>query len=126
MSGQVVRYLIASAVSAVVSLLLPIVLHEGLATDPETAVAISLFTAFVLNFFVLRHYVYRSAGTVGPQLLKFAAFSVAFRLSEYLLFLFLFQVVSMNYVVALFIALAVSFVAKFFAHRLFVFTLGAR
>jgi putative flippase GtrA len=122
--GEVNRFLAVTVVSAGVTLGAPVLLHELVGMGEEIAVAVALFTAFCLNFFMARIYVFRSGGAVVPQLVRFAGASLAFRLAEYLAFLALHLWLDLFYVLAVAVVLVVSFVLKFLFYRVFVF--GAR
>jgi putative flippase GtrA len=115
------RYLVMSGMSAVLSLGLPFLLHEGFAVRPDIAVACGLAAAFVMNFFVARLFVFRKKGPVKKQLGRFALVSFAFRSGEYLAFLFLHSVLGVQYMLATASVLFLSFCLKFFVYKIFVF-----
>lgn len=115
------RYLVMSGMSAVLSLGLPFLLHEGFAVRPDIAVACGLASAFVMNFFVARFFVFRKKGPVKRQLGRFAFVSFAFRSGEYLAFLFLHSVLGIQYMIANASVLFLSFCLKFFVYKIFVF-----
>lgn len=119
--GESIRYVIASIFSASLSLSLPMFFHEGVGLSEELAVGISLTAVFVINFFILRMYVYQSKESRHKQIWKFAFSSAAFRTGEYLAFLLIYSVSSIHYIIALMLVLAPSFLAKFFVQRTFVF-----
>ena len=83
--------------------------------------AISLATVFVMNFFVIRLFVFRSNSSIVAEFYRFFTISIGFRVSEYLLFLFAFKTIGINYIFALILALGISFMGKFVVHRTFVF-----
>jgi len=118
---QLFRYLAVSGVSAALSLSLPVVFHQILGLKEETAVAASLFTVFVTNFFTIRLYAFRSRGRMGAQLVKFALSSAVFRAGEFFLFLMGFRYAGLHYMAALVIALGLSFVAKYHFQKRYVF-----
>ncbi len=118
---QPVRYLLATVLSAILSFCLPVVLHELAKITEEASVAISLGVVFLLNFVTVRVFVFRSKAQPMFQFVKFAASSVLFRFAEYLMFLAAFRSLGLHYLVALLLALTVSFVAKFFFQRAYVF-----
>lgn len=118
---QAVRYLIATTVSAGLSILLPALFHEWFSVPEERSVAISLVIVLFVNFLTLRLFVFRSTGRSLHQFLMFASSSVAFRVAEYLMFLGAFRMLGLNYIYALLLALGISFVGKFFFQRAVVF-----
>ena len=122
-AGQLLRFGMASGLSAVITLGLPIALHEGLHLDQRIAVGISQTTVLLINFITLRLFVFRSSGRVRHDAFRYAASAVMFRSLEYVSFLLLFELAGMFYVTALFATLCISTVAKFFWYR---FLFGAR
>ena len=117
---EIARFGFTSAVSAVVTLGLPILLHAGLRIDPRIAVATAFVVAFFVNFALTRWFVFRSAGSARGDFVRFAASSVVFRGLEYLAFLALYEG-GMTYYVAQVIVVGVSFVFKFIALRRLVY-----
>lgn len=120
--GEVSRYTQLAVVSAGMNLGLPVLLHEWLGMAERAAVALTLTTAFVVNFIVARSYVFKASGAFGPQVLRFAAASAGFRIAEYVAFLLLHTVFGLFYVLALGVALVTSFGVKFVFYRAYVFT----
>jgi putative flippase GtrA len=118
---QSIRYFFATILSAVLSFCVPVALHELVNISEEISVAIALVVVLVVNFATVRVLVFRSQAPPLLQFLKFAASSVLFRFAEYLMFLAAFRLLGLYYVVALFLALAVSFVSKYFFQRVYVF-----
>lgn len=121
LAGQAVRYLVATVISAILSLSFPIIFHEFMGIIEEQSVALSLCIVFIINFFVIRHYVFRSETPIFPELFKFFTTSIGFRIAEYLLFLYAFKIIGLNYILALIITLTISFSVKFVVQRSFVF-----
>jgi putative flippase GtrA len=115
------RYLLMAGVSAVMSLGIPFVLHEGLSVPPNIAVAIGLGAAFLVNFVTAKHYVFQRRGFVKTQFSRFAAVSLLFRLCEYIAFLVLHSLLGIQYMIANTLVLFTSFAMKFFVYRGFVF-----
>ncbi|HER27293.1 MAG TPA: GtrA family protein [Rhodospirillales bacterium] len=122
--GQIFRFLALTAASACLTLALPVFLHEILAVPENIAVLLSLITAFLFNFVVVRRYVFRSQGDSRAEFMRFALISAGFRFLEYVSFLILFNLLELNYVVALIIVLVTSVVFKFIVNRSFVFASG--
>jgi putative flippase GtrA len=111
-----------SGMSALLSLGVPFVLHEGFAVRPDIAVAIGLASAFVMNFIVAKLFVFRKKGPVKREVARFTLVSLAFRSSEYLAFLLLHAVFGIQYMIANATVLFISFCVKFFVYKLFVFS----
>ena len=117
-----VRYLLMSGISALLSLGIPFVLHEGFAVRPDIAVAFGLATAFVVNFVTAKLFVFRKKGSVKTQLGHYTLVSLAFRSGEYLSFLVLHSVFGVQYMIATASVLFLSFCLKFFVYKMFVFS----
>ena len=83
-------------------------------------VAIGFGTAFVVNFIMLRLFVFRHHGNTAAALGRFAGSSLVLRGAEYAGFLMLFQA-GVRYYVAQFIVVGVSFGVKFLVMRHLVF-----
>lgn len=121
--GEMLRFGLTSALSAVITLGLPVLLHETLGVDPRIAVAIAFIVSFVVNFFTTQRFVFRTRGNSGAALRRFALSSLLFRGAEYVGFLALFHL-GLPYYVAQVIVVGASFVAKFLTLRRFVFKTG--
>jgi putative flippase GtrA len=122
MVDEGLRYLVMTAISAVLSLGIPFVLHEGFAVSPNIAVAIGLTAAFVANFATAKLYVFRKNGSIASQFGRYSLVSILFRGAEYVAFLLVHDLLGMQYMVALIVVLFTSFLLKFVAYKLFVFT----
>lgn len=115
--GQIFRFGVMTAMSASVTVGLPIVLHEVFGVAPRHGAAIAFVVAFFMNFLSLRRLVFRSGGGAGRDFATFAISSLVFRGGEYLAFLFLTGTIHMQYVIALLCVLTLSAMAKFFWYR---------
>lgn len=113
---QIGRFGILTAISATVTVGLPVLLHEQLGVSPPRAAAIAFALAFVVNFVSLRRLVFSSRRGATRDLFVYAASSVFFRSAEYVAFLLLYAI-NVQYVIALVGVLAVSATAKFFWYR---------
>ena len=115
------RFGLASGLSALITLGIPVVLHELISVDEEISVAIAMAIALIVNFFVTRNFVFRSQRAVIPGMASFFVSSVVFRLLEFGAFVLLFRTLQLNYLLVLVSILTVSFVVKFFYHRFYTF-----
>ena len=115
--AQLVRFGMATGLSAIVSFGLPIALHELLNVEQKVAVGISQASVLLVNFLTLRIFVFRSSRSVRGDIVRYAASAVAFRGLEYLSFLLLFEFGGLYYITALFITLVVSTFFKFVWYR---------
>ena len=98
-------------------------LHEGLGLAEESAFAVGLGAALVLNFWACRHLIFEGAA-MGPawrQFLLFVGSSVGFRGMEYVAFLGVHTVGGMQYILASLIILLTSMLLKFIYYRKVVF-----
>ena len=116
--GKALRFAASAGLSAALSIALPILLHEGFAVGQEVAVAIGLATAYVVNIFVLKVFVFRSSGNLKSELIKFIPTNGAFRLLEYGLFLLALNVLGLDYRIAIVGTLIVTFALKFFVYNI--------
>lgn len=114
---QVRKFAIVSATSASITLGIPIFLHEILGVDEKIAVLAAFVIAYLVNFLSLRRLVFDSAGSMRADFLKFAGSTLAFRTTEYLLFLLLHEIFGIVYIIALLVILTGSTFAKFFWYR---------
>lgn len=107
----------SSGISAAFSFLLPTVLHEIFKVPIKGAVATGFAVAYVINFALLRAFVFRSTNALRQDAVRYLFVNGIFRILEYLFFIFLFDFVSMNYMLAVLLVLATSTVIKFFGYR---------
>ena len=116
-AGELFRFATMSAISALVTLGLPIFLHEMLHIGQKAAVACGQASVFSINFALIRVFVFRSSGHLGRQFLHYAGSAAVFRGLEYVAFLALFQWAGLFYVTALVITLGTSTLIKFVWYR---------
>lgn len=117
-AGELFRFAAMSAMSALVTLGLPVLLHETLHVGQKVAVACGQGSVFLLNFALIRMFVFRSGGRPGTQFLQYAGSAAAFRGLEYVAFLVLLDWAGLFYVTALVITLGTSTAIKFVWYRL--------
>ncbi len=121
-SRRFVRYVGAGAVTFGVNLGLTTLLHEIFGVHPNIAVAVSLVVVWLANFFAARHYIFESVEQdASHQALRFAVAAAFMRVAEYVLFLFFFELLSLDYRVGLTAAMGSVFVLKYFVYGTFVF-----
>ena len=114
---QLVRFAVSTVISASFTLGLPLLLHEIGGIEQKLAVAISQASALVLNFLMIRLFVFRSKNDGKRDLAYYVGSAVAFRGLEYLLFLALLQLAGLHYLAALLVTLVASTVVKFGWYR---------
>ena len=119
--NELLRYVSLSALSAFVTIVCPILLHEVAGVREEAAVGLSLVAAFILNFVMFRSFVFRSTGRAPRQFVRYLVFSLSFRVLEYLGFLLLFRVFSILYSASIVIVFVVSYVVKYICWKYVVF-----
>lgn len=118
---RVIRYGIATLISAAVSVGLPILLHEVLGLGPQVSVAIGFVTIFVVNFVNVKYFVFRKHDGSWRQLRRFVLATGGFRLLEYCAFSLLFSLFGLHYVLSLCVVLAASLALKFLVYQHFIF-----
>lgn len=115
--AQLARFGLSSVASATISLGLPALLHEVFGIEQKVAVAISQSSVLLLNFLMIRLFVFRSQGRAGRDLGYYVGSTIAFRGLEFLLFLALFELAGLYYLTALVLTLGTSTAIKFVWYR---------
>lgn len=111
---KIFRFGIMTAFSAGVNMGGSIALKELAGFSPEQAFAIALITVFVLNFYLLRYFVFYGRNQkISKQVMKYTIFAICFRGTEYIGFLIIFKLIVFDYKLAILIILVVSLVMKF-------------
>jgi len=111
------RFGVSTVVSAGMTVVLPILLHELFGTPQKVAVAISQSCALLLNFMMIRMFVFASKRAAHRDVTYYILSAVGFRGLEYLGFLTLFQAAHLYYVTALVLTLGASTLLKFVWYR---------
>jgi putative flippase GtrA len=119
--GEAVRFGGVGVLSYVLGIGVAALCHEVAGLPEKVAVAVSLITVLLTNFFLARLFIFKSAGSVHGELVRFVATSTVMRGLEYLAFLALMSVAGLGYLVAMTVAMIVSTIAKFFIYRAVVF-----
>jgi putative flippase GtrA len=119
-AGELMRFGVATGLSAMVSLGMPIALHELFHVDQKVAVAISQVSVLAINFVTIKMFVFRSRGNVRADMFRYMGSALVFRGIEYASFLLLFEVAGIFYVTALVLTLGTSTLIKFVWYR-FIF-----
>jgi putative flippase GtrA len=95
---------------------------EVLGLAERLAVAIALFSALVINFTLLRAFVFPGqSAPIGAQFAATAVTSASFRLFEYGIFLALDALAGVHYLAATACAVTISAVGKFVVYRNVIF-----
>ena len=116
------RYAVASAFSFVFVIACTAGLHELVGLSETLSPALALILAFVVNFTLLRAWVFPGQSVpVGRQMAETALASLLFRVFEYGLFLIGHLGLGIDYLVATGASVCVSALAKFFVYREIVF-----
>ena len=116
------RYAVASAFSFVFVIACTAGLHELAGLSETLSPALALALAFVVNFALLRTWVFPGqSAPVGRQMAETALASLLFRVLEYGLFLIGHLGLGIDYLVATGASVCVSALAKFFVYREIVF-----
>jgi putative flippase GtrA len=117
-----VRFGLGGLLSSGVAVGTTVILHELGSMSAPVAAAIGLASALLVNFLMLRYFIFR--GTRLPwahQLLTFLVSSGVFRGLEYLAFLLVNTLAGVHYLLALVLVLAGSFIVKFIVYDGWVF-----
>ena len=115
--GQLFRFGISTVLSAIVTLGVPVLLHEIFGVEQRLAVAISQSSALLLNFVMIRVFVFGSKRAARRDLVYYVGSAATFRGLEYLLFLGLFGLAHLFYFTALVLTLGTSTLLKFVWYR---------
>jgi putative flippase GtrA len=119
------RYAVASAFSFCMVLGLSAGFHELAGAAETLAVALAMALAFIVNFTLLRRWVFPGQTVhVGRQAVETALTSIAFRAVEYGIFLGLHLGADVDYLVATAASLCLSAAGKFAVYRGVVFNPG--
>jgi putative flippase GtrA len=119
---ETIRYAAVAAFSFCWILSVSALGAEVLGLPERLAVAIALVSALVINFTLLRVFVFPGqSAAIGPQFAVTAATSFSFRLLEYGIFLLLDALAGLNYLVATACAVIISAGGKFVVYRNVVF-----
>ncbi len=122
-----VRFAVLSGLSFGVNFFLTIFLHENLRIREEWAFALVLGLTTVMNFSLLRLFVYPGRhGRLFWQFGAFVASSLGFRILEWLLFVVCHQGLGFAYQPVIAATLLATFVIKFFYYGSVVFTRHSR
>jgi putative flippase GtrA len=120
--GDLLRYALASVFSFVLVIASTAALHELLGVSQTLAPALALGFAFVVNFTLLRTFVFpNQSAHWGRQMFETAITSVLFRVLEYSIFLGLHLGLEVDYLLATAASLCISAVGKFAVYREIVF-----
>ncbi|MFL5871520.1 MAG: GtrA family protein [Solirubrobacterales bacterium] len=116
------RYAVASAFSFFFVIGCTAGLHEIVGLSETLAPATALALAFVVNFALLRLWVFPGqSASVGRQMAETAVTSLLFRVLEYGLFLIGHLGLGVDYLVATGASVCISALGKFFVYREIVF-----
>ena len=115
---QLYRFGVSTGISLTLSFALPVSLHEYFGVAPKPAVAIGFMTAYVMNFTLVRRFVFQSERGWRGDIIRYVLTNGAFRIAEYAAFLIVSGLSKVNYAICLFAILAVSSTLKFLSYRL--------
>lgn len=120
--ASLARFAMGGVLSSSVVLGVSALVREGGFAGERVAAGIGLATSLVVNFNVMRYFVFR--GTQQPLLRQFAEFlasSGVFRGLEYVAFLLVNAVFHVHYLLALLLVLGTSFGLKFAVYDSWIF-----
>lgn len=117
------RFTVATGLCFIVNLGLTVLLTEVFRVYEEISYAVALSTVFLMNFFLMRYYIYRSSeGNLASQFVLYAGSAVAFRGIEYGCFLFIHSWMGIPYGAAIVVIQGFSAVSKFIYYKRIVFS----
>jgi putative flippase GtrA len=119
--GEVLRFCGVGVLSYGLGIALAALFHEISGLVPEVAVGLSLAILLLTNFALARAFIFRSSGRVHHELVRFGIASAAMRGAEYLAFLVLLNVLGINYLISLTVAMLLSSCGKFVLYKKLVF-----
>lgn len=120
--GETLRYAAAAVFSFVWIMSTAALGAEVVGLPERVAVAIALASALVINYTLLRLFVFPGqSARIGPQFAATAATSIGFRLLEYGIYLALDALAGLHYLPATALAVIISAGGKFVVYRNVVF-----
>ena len=123
--GAFLRFGQLSGLSFAINLGATVLLHEWLALPTTLAFAMAIVVVLMINFALMRYYVFPAEDVRRPSIIKqgvgFCASSVVFRSLEYVGFYLVHVVVGVYYVLAIAMVSGLSFVAKFVFYQRWLF-----
>ncbi len=116
------RFLVLSGLSFTLNLAVTAALHEGAGLGADASFACALATVFLVNFALMRRYVFPGGSRpLVPQLVGFGLSSLAFRGLEFAGFLLLHSVLELAYLLAAAATLSLSFATKYVYYNAWLF-----
>jgi putative flippase GtrA len=116
------RFTAATGLSFGVNLGLTAALHEWFGVAEETAFGVALAVVFLMNFAMLRWWIYgRRPGSLAWEFAGYSVSALAFRGAEYLAFLLVHTWLNVHYTAAILGIQAVSFVSKYVYYGAVIF-----
>jgi putative flippase GtrA len=119
--GEAARFIGYGLISYALGIGLSAFFREVLGLYEEVSVALTLTILFIVNFWVVRRFVFRALGHKVRQFVRFVSMSLAMRGAEYVMFLGLLRVMHAHYLIALTLAMGLSACGKFLLYRNVVF-----
>tara|TARA_B100000674_G_scaffold260087_1_gene214464 strand:+ start:456 stop:821 length:366 start_codon:yes stop_codon:yes gene_type:complete len=111
-----IRYLISSFLSFFIQISLVVFLNI-LIKNENLVVLISMVLVFVINFLILKFFVYESNKNTKNQFSNVIKISIISRFLEFLFFYFLNELLNYNYMLIYFSILIISNIVKFFIYK---------
>ena len=96
-------------------------LHENLNLSEPISVGISVAILYILYFFMVRTFVFKSHNKLLKQALRYLIVSFVMRTLEYSVFLLLFYTTEIYYLMSYTASIALIFIVKYFVHKHIVF-----
>ncbi len=114
------KYLFVGGLSYLIVTIITATLHDIFGVMESNSFAIALVVVFIINFFALRTYVFKSKSVASFAVIKFFITSLSFRGLEYILFVIITNL-GVHYIIGLTISMLVSVVSKYFVYKKIVY-----
>lgn len=112
------RFIVASGVSAILTLALPEIFIRSMQLVPSAAVGISMAIAFVVNFINVKFFVFRSKKDWKSEFIHFLLSNGIIRLLEFFIFNAILLLSDYYYCIILAAVVLLSFVIKYLVFRI--------
>jgi len=120
-NNKFLKYLYVGVLSYLTVTIITVTLHEFFSVTESNSFSASLVVVFIINFFVLRSYVFKSESVASSFVaIKFFISSLFFRGFEYVLFVIILNL-GTHYMISLTVSMIVSVVSKYFIYKTIVY-----
>lgn len=114
------KYLSVGALSYLIVTTITVTLYEIFGLTEFNSFAFGLVVVFIINFIILRNFVFKSEGPAGFAVIKFFMASLFFRGFEYVLFIIILDL-GVHYIITLTLSMFISVILKYFIYKNIVY-----